>query len=174
MGKGAAPAPQELRVVTLHPHLVSQLWMGSVSRTWSGLWRDAEMMPAAVLLSCITPAAPLAPSLCSVGWSGPQPHSPESGTRRQRMCTALGSLPAQLSGPAHTQWTSTSHSGGVRCLCVLAVAKPICLRNFQVKKRCILISAYKPWPLLMFFDTYEYQNDQRRLRFFNSRKLVRK
>lgn len=144
-----------------------------ISSGWQGLYLRHEFTEGRKNLEMNDKGAPT-PSLCSVGWSGPQPHSPESGTRRQRMCTALGSLPAQLSGPAHTQWTSTSHSGGVRCLCVLAVAKPICLRNFQVKKRCILISAYKPWPLLMFFDTYEYQNDQRRLRFFNSRKLVRK
>lgn len=41
----------------LLPYLVSQLWMGSASRTWSELWRDAGRLPAAVLLSCITPAA---------------------------------------------------------------------------------------------------------------------
>lgn len=39
-------------------YLVSQLWMGSASRTWSELWRDAGKLPEAVLLSCITPAAP--------------------------------------------------------------------------------------------------------------------
>lgn len=74
--KGAAHAPQGVRTVPLHPHLVSRLWTGWVSRTWSGLWRDAGMPPTAGQPSCTTPAVPPACTQKAVeGYTVPKPGS---------------------------------------------------------------------------------------------------
>lgn len=114
------------------------------------------------------------PSLCWAGWSGPRPHSPGSGTRRRRMCTALGGPPAQPSGPARTPWTSASRWGAARCPCVLAVAKPICLRNSQLREAhaCFCIETTAGATVLLYLRISEWRKQTRIFTFQKTTKEI--